>query len=374
MSRPYRRNRRGFTLIELLVVIAIIGILVGLLLPAVQKVREAANRAKCSNNLHQISIAAISCTDTYKKLPPLFNYVDPNNVLPAPLSYGGHYGSVFFHLLSNMEEQNLYDYGAPIFNWQTGAVTGGVAAMGAQPNGAGFFKVNTYICPSDNSAAVGQASDTPDGNVWGVCSYAANFMVFGNKSQSTFNLNISNPNYPNGSGVYLAFNGANRYPDSITDGTSKTIMFTEKLSSCSDTLGNTPYHGGNNWAYLPAFPLGSTTAVFNYGSVVGFYPYYGPNDTWAPFYPALYQPANGVQPTEGNCDPFNAQGPHTAGVINVAMADGSVHSVSLVPTTSYTGFPNANTTWKSALTPVKMFLTTTSGAPDQDVLGPDWAE
>jgi prepilin-type N-terminal cleavage/methylation domain-containing protein len=95
---------RGFTLIELLVVIAIIAILIGLLLPAVQKVREAAARMSCSNNLKQMALATINCTDTNQGLLPPGDGLYPNTSPSANNSYA----SVFFHILPYLEAGNNY--------------------------------------------------------------------------------------------------------------------------------------------------------------------------------------------------------------------------------------------------------------------------
>jgi len=208
------RSRRGFTLIELLVVIAIIAVLIALLLPAVQAAREAARRAQCVNNLKQLGLGVQNYISTNGSFPPLIsnfgvqgtnNYPQNAGIGPWPLSWA-------VALMPFMEQAQLYNAS----NYSFGAQEG-------QNTTVSFLRVSTLICPSE-SVAQGQIFTSS----W--INYAANF---GGPSAIQ---SWSGPIVPMGDSAqgacYCIASGRGTFGvEGVTDGTSNTALFSEKLVS-----------------------------------------------------------------------------------------------------------------------------------------------
>jgi prepilin-type N-terminal cleavage/methylation domain-containing protein/prepilin-type processing-associated H-X9-DG protein len=287
-------REKAFTLIELLVVIAIIAILIGLLLPAVQKVREAAARMECSNNLKQIGLATQHFHDQYKKLPPAWApdaYYGTGNTSPVG---AGVVGTIHFFLLPFIEQDNVYK-----------------GANGNSAN-AGNVAIKPYVCPSDSSNLT-----NPIPGVGAATDYAANLLVF----------------RPTGPGTILT---------GIKDGTSNTVIFAERFQQCQN-----PSAPATTYCLWAQYPVPSTPATAYNAPVFGWRDYTAaiptaPNPNNASpaepsyeqtgTYATVIQGTSGglpfqVNPPSNSCDYRITQTGHS-GVMNVGMADGSVRNVS----------------------------------------------
>jgi len=313
-----REGRRGFTLIELLVVIAIIAILIGLLLPAVQKIREAANRMKCSNNMKQLGLAAHNYNDTYGTLPPsvliatqFVGWNDENNFGPT----------CFVLLLPFMEQDNLYrpitqsvaNYQAWVNNtpggsndqsWKT-TVINGIAFRST--------KVPTYLCPSEpNATTLGNRTlGSWARGSYGACSGPGDPNTSANGNDGTYT-DVGTPNVAGGGVMCINYGSA---VAAIPDGSSNTIMFNHLRAgpAANDMRGC--------WAF--GMVGGSYTANNARGDC------YTPNDTGCcsdDVRGCNDRPDIAMGCWSGDYGQGQARAAHSGGV-NATMGDGSVRFV-----------------------------------------------
>jgi len=269
------RTRKGFTLIELLVVIAIIAILIGLLLPAVQKVREAAARMSCQNNLRQINIGN-------------HNYASANqDRLPPQIDWGLpiYWSTYWANILPYIEQDNVYRA-----SFNTGASWGG---------GQHAAVIKTYLCPSDSSHSNGRRPYDPTG--WACTSYSNNSMLFGmgnGFNQTNGYTYVQTVN--NGSGGYLS---KGKYTiGNIPDGSSNTVGVLERFA----------YYPLYNWAPLWNHPTDGA--------------HWGGYHQWTHTYGQFgnYLPQIGVRAAQAH--PYYPNSGHST-TVQVLMMDGSARGV-----------------------------------------------
>jgi len=316
MSPNLRQRRPAFTLIELLVVIAIIAVLIGLLLPAVQQVREASHRAQCQNNLHQLVLAVHNFQQANGTMPTYMG------VYPAGSTNSPIYGSWFAHLLPYVEQEGVWraivrDYeqyhsntnttsGGNIIGYTTQTITV-PASPGATYNGYVYGGSNGYTY-TVQVPIYGTPPTTTDHGIWLDGVHQATYKILRCPSDPSFKHPGLVYDYWGGTSYSANWNawgdGAGSYAtppqplSQLTDGTAHTILFGEVYQTC-DRLSRIALY---SWWYQ-CFGLD----------------WYGQGNTF------MFQirPKLGICPT--CCDNWRGQTGHAA--YQVAMADGSVKAI-----------------------------------------------
>jgi prepilin-type N-terminal cleavage/methylation domain-containing protein len=256
-----QRRVRGFTLVELLVVIAIIGILVALLLPAIQAAREASRRSQCSNHAKQFGLALHNYHDTIKTFPP------------GAVFYGGNNdrGSIHVRVLPYMEQQTLYeefDFNVSTDGQRTAAQADGNTLLRS-------VTVPTFLCPSDN--AYRKLGTVPDqvqvSNYYPSAGPSADISNNGGCSCSEHPLwaSYSSPgtNVDNPAGPFSrrGWNFVCRMSD-VTDGLSSTIFIGEVMADCSGHV-RVGWSHSNKWGGFTQIPINYNSCAPDLASAGG---------------------------------------------------------------------------------------------------------
>ncbi len=226
---PQRTGRTGFTLVELLVVIAIIGILVSLLLPAVQSAREAARRMQCQNNIRQVALALHNYHGTYRTMPAgsMFS-TSPGSILAGPYAWGMMMATLPFH------EQGAAYETVDFTTQNCGAEIKQLQATG-QPDPSSL-PIPLFICPSDPRGFQRLLSGPPGPLPWsGDCGllYPGNYLGVAGDDEDAATCPYNNVGILRGDGMFFSLSST-RFGD-VTDGTSTTLMIGER--SIPEDLG-----------------------------------------------------------------------------------------------------------------------------------------
>jgi prepilin-type N-terminal cleavage/methylation domain-containing protein/prepilin-type processing-associated H-X9-DG protein len=308
MKQPIRRT--GFTLIELLVVIAIIAILIALLVPAVQKVREAAQRAACENNLHQLAVAVMNYEGTHKRFPPAgksYGWCRNPAAFGDPVIYNY---SGWLYVLPYIEQATMkYNEAAAMSNNMQGnenccgpVTSTGTLAGDAVTSGNGTIaatKLALFRCPSDNGdplLGTDQFYGIKAGNSLRGVKTNYDFCVLAN-----YDCNFWVRQNPATRRMFGE--NSNCRISMITDGTSNTIMLGETTLECFN--GRTPAWAYRGWVQVGVDPGVSLINNWNYTSSTG-----------------------PIEPKFGRVGSWSRMGSMHIGGAHAAFADGSVRFLS----------------------------------------------